>query len=242
VSVRRRRSDALVIVLALLLTSCSSPDTTATDVRMSVQVDGVRLGPDAPAFVPREDSAVFLSVRNGGQDAVHAKALRLTGDVLGVGLFTHETRLTVSAGPGEQVSQSFSADLDALGAHATGLVDVEFQLVGVDGRALASEESLVELRGSPVSPHALAGLAVLVLTVLSWLATALTRLRTGPRHRSWRDAAAFLPAGVATGLLVVITLPVLGLLVPASPAPLFLGTVVASAALGLATRTRTTAS
>ncbi|WP_199439887.1 hypothetical protein [Umezawaea beigongshangensis] len=237
---RRRLPDALVIVLALLLTSCSSADPTATDVRMSVQVDGARLGPDAPAFVPREDSAVFVSVRNGGSEAVHASALRLTGDVLGVGVFTHETRLAVSAEPGEQVSRSFSADLDVLGAHATGLVDAEFQLVGVDGRVLAAEEGLVELRGSPLSPHALAGLAVLVLTVLSWLATALTRLRAGPRRRSWREAADFLPAGVATGLLVVITLPVLGLLVPAPPAPLFLGTVLASTALGLTTRPRTT--
>ena len=87
------------------------------------------------------------------------------------------------------------------------------------------------------SVYAVFGLGVLLLTIFSWAGAlfALARRRL-PLNR-WQRAMRFLPAGIGTGLVAVISLSVLKLMAPSPAAeiPFILGSAAAALLLGYLT-------
>ncbi|WNV84241.1 hypothetical protein [Umezawaea sp. Da 62-37] len=176
---------------------------------------------------------VEVTVHNGTDAVRHVKTVRLSGTALALTFFAYDTTLPFDVPARETATRAFVLDLADLGGQATGLLPTEIEVLDNARDVVASVEATGDVRGSMWSVYAVFGLGVLLLTVLSWAGAlfALARRRL-PANR-WQRAMRFLPAGIGTGLVAVISLSVLKLMAPSPTAeiPFILG--AAAIALGL---------
>ncbi|MEU5695957.1 hypothetical protein [Actinosynnema sp. NPDC020468] len=200
-------------------------------VSINATVDGKPVTGDELLLDPSGSARISLTIHNGTDRVLHVKTVRLSGTALALTFFSYDTTLPFDVPGGESVTRGFVLDLDQLGSQATGLLPTELAVLDASRDVIAGVETTGDVRGSVWSVYGIFGLAVLLLTALAWAGAlfALARRRL-PANR-WQRAMQFLPAGIGTGLVAVISLSVLGVMAPSPAAEIPFIVVAAAAAL-----------
>ncbi|WP_433262533.1 hypothetical protein ACQPZF_29750 [Actinosynnema sp. CS-041913] len=220
------------------LTASDTVTLTAPDtVTLSATVDGRPVGSHELVLDPSGSSRVSVTVHNTTDTVRHVKTVRLSGTALALTFFSYDTTVPFDVPAQESVTKAFVLDLGQLGAQATGLLPTEIEVLDAQREVIAAIGTTGDVRGSLWSVYGIFGIAVFGLTALAWIGAlwALARRRL-PANR-WQRAMQFLPAGIGTGLVAVISLSVLRVVAPSPAAeiPFILGAAAAAFALGYLT-------
>ncbi|MEU6152881.1 hypothetical protein ABZ816_23075 [Actinosynnema sp. NPDC047251] len=207
------------------------------EVTLTASVDGRPAGPDDLVLDPSGSAKIAITVHNGTDTVRHVKTVRLSGTALALTFFSYDTTVPFDVPAKQSVTKAFFLDLGQLGTQATGLLPTDIEVLDVERQVIASIGATGDVRGSMWSVYGVFGLAVFFLTALAWAGAlwALARRRL-PANR-WQRAMQFLPAGVGTGLVAVISLSVLRVMAPspAAEVPFILGAAAAAFLLGYLT-------
>ncbi|PWW65910.1 hypothetical protein [Actinokineospora spheciospongiae] len=227
---------ALVTVLASGATPAAAQGSD-DPLRVVVTVDGEDITGRTVTFDPARPVEVSLTVRNPGAAKQEVRLVRITGVALALTFFSYDTTVPFEVPSRGQVTRTFPLDVRDLDGQAIGLLPTTVALLSEDRVELASSDTVVDVRGSFWSVYGVFGVALLVLTALAWTGALLALARHRLSANRFRRALRFLPAGVGTGLVAVVTLSVLRL-VPPEPEveiPIVLGAAVIGLLLGFLT-------
>ncbi|GAA3462513.1 hypothetical protein GCM10018963_45260 [Saccharothrix longispora] len=206
-------------------------------VTMRATVDGTPVGEDVLVLDPTAASRISVTIHNGTDTVKHVKTVRLSGTALALTFFSYDTTVPFDVPPKQSVTRTFVLDLGQLAAQATGLLPTTLEVLDVRRDVIASVGATGDVRGSAWSVYGVFGLAVFGLTVLAWTGALLALARRRLPENRWQRAMRFLPAGVGTGLVAVISLSVLRVVAPSPAAeiPFILGAAAAALLLGYLT-------
>jgi hypothetical protein len=206
-------------------------------VSMSATVDGDLVGREHLLLDPSGSSRISVTVHNGTDTVRHVKTIRLSGTALALTFFSYDTTVPFEVPAKDSVTKGFVLDLGELGTQATGLLPTELEVLDANRDVIASIGTTGDVRGSLWSVYGVFGLAVFGLTVLAWAGALIALARRRLPVNRWQRAMRFLPAGVGTGLVAVISLSVLRIVAPSPAAeiPFILGAAGAAFALGYLT-------
>jgi len=220
--------------IMLLPSTASAQDGS---VLLEADVDGRPVGVGTLVLNPSDAARVSVTVRNNTNTVQRVKTVRISGTALALTFFTYDTTVPFDVPPKSSETRSFPLEPTDLGSQALGLLPVTVEVIDVQRDAIASVETTGDIKGSLWSVYGAFGLGVLVLTALSWAGAliALARRRLPPNR--WQRAMRFLPAGIGTGLIAVISLSVLRLVAPSPTAeiPFIVGAAGAALLLGYVT-------
>lgn len=206
-------------------------------VQLEADVDGRPVGVGTLVLDPANAAKVSVTVRNNTNTVQRVKTVRISGTALALTFFAYDTTVPFDVPPKSEETRSFPLDPSDLGSQAIGLLPVTVEVIDVRRDSIASVETTGDVRGSLWSVYGAFGLGVLVLTALSWLGALLALARRRLPANRWQRAMRFLPAGIGTGLVAVISLSVLRLVAPSPTAeiPFLLGAAGAALLLGYVT-------
>ncbi|WP_325520928.1 hypothetical protein [Lentzea sp.] len=216
------------------------PSTAAAQggpVLLEADVDGRPVGVGNLVLDPTDTAKVSITVRNGTDTVQRVKTVRISGSALALTFFSYDTTVPFDVPPRSAETRSFPLDPSDLGSQAIGLLPVTIEVVDVQRETIASVETTGDIKGSLWSVYGAFGLGVLVLTALSWAGALLALARRRLPANRWQRAMRFLPAGIGTGLVAVISLSVLRLVAPSPTAeiPFIVGAAAAALLLGYVT-------
>ncbi|OLR89736.1 hypothetical protein BJP25_01520 [Actinokineospora bangkokensis] len=200
-------------------------------MQVVVAVDGQDVAGRTVEFDPGRPVEVEVRVRNSGRETAKVRLVRVSGESLALTFFAYDTTVPFEVAPGGEETRAFPLDVRDLDGQAIGLLPTSVELLDDDREVVAAADTVVDVRGSLWSVYGVFGLALLALTAALWAGAllALARHRVSPNR--FRRALRFLPAGVGTGLVAVVTLSVLRLVAP-EPA-VEIPVVLAAAAIAL---------
>jgi hypothetical protein len=233
----RRVIAAAVALAACAVLSVGSPAAASDMLQIQVSLDGRNIDGNTVTIDPGKPSELTLVATNDTSGVVRVRSVRVTGVALALTFFSYDTTMPFDVAPHSKVTRTLVLDFGDLGGQAIGLLPTTVEVVGGQRDVLASADTVGDVRGSLWSVYGVFGLALLILTALAWLTAfvAMARHRLSPNR--WRRALRFLPAGVGTGLVAVVTLSVLRVIPPA-PAieiPVVLGAAAIALLLGYLT-------
>ncbi|SES04711.1 hypothetical protein SAMN05216188_12097 [Lentzea xinjiangensis] len=215
------------------------PAASAEDgsVLLEADVDGRPVGVGNLVLDPSDTAKVSVTVRNGTDTVQRVKTVRISGTALALTFFAYDTTVPFDVPPRSAETRSFPLDPSDLGSQAIGLLPVTIEVVDVRRETIASVGTTGDVKGSLWSVYGAFGLAVLVLTALSWTAALIALARRRLPANRWQRAMRFLPAGIGTGLVAVISLSVLRLVAPSPAAeiPFIVGAAAVALLLGYVT-------
>jgi hypothetical protein len=230
--VRRLAGGAgLLLLCGIFLGSTQAFAAPAGEVTIDATVDGKPVGVGQLLLDPVGSARISVTVHNGTDTVRHVKTVRVAGSALALTFFAYDTTLPFDVPAKQSVTRAFMLDLADLGSQAIGLLPADVSVIDANRDVIAEVQATGDVRGSLWSVYGVFGLAVLVLTALSWAGAlfALARHRL-PANR-WQRAMRFLPAGIGTGLVAVISLSVLRLMAPSPAAEIPFILVAAAVAL-----------
>lgn len=230
-------SSVGLLLLCGIFLGVAPAQATGDAVTIDATVDGTPLGEDELLLDPSRSATISVTVHNGTDTVRHVKAIRLSGTALALTFFSYDTVVPFDVPAKQSVTRGFVLDLGQLGGQATGLLPTEVEVLDTNRDVIASIGVTGDVRGSLWSVYGVFGLAVFGLTVLAWTGALIALARRRLPANRWRRAMRFLPAGVGTGLVAVISLSVLRVVAP-SPAvaiPFVVGAAAAAFLLGYLT-------
>jgi hypothetical protein len=227
----RRVIAAGVALAASAVLLGATPAAAADPFQIAVSLDSRNINENTVTVDPSRPAELSVTATNDGNSTVKVRSVRVTGVALALTFFSYDTTMPFDVPAHGKVTRTLVLDFNDLGGQAIGLLPTTVEIIGSQREVLASVDTVSDVHGSLWSVYGVFGLALLVLTALAWLTAllALARHRLSPNR--WRRAIRFLPAGVGTGLVAVITLSVLRL-VPPAPA-VEIPVVLGAAAIGL---------
>ncbi|WP_231949741.1 AzlD domain-containing protein [Alloactinosynnema sp. L-07] len=230
---------AVALVTAALLLGASPAVAQDGDdpLRVTVTLDGRDITGRTVELDPAKTAELTITATNPGSKAQKVRLVRVSGVALALTFFAYDTTLPFEVPARGRTSRTFPLDVRDLKGQAIGLLPTSVTLLDEERNVLGGVETVADVKGSFWSVYGVFGLAMLVLTALTW-ATALVALA---RHRlspnRFRRALRFLPAGIGTGLVAVVTLSVLRLVPPEVEVeiPIVLGAAAIAMVLGFLT-------
>ncbi|HEX8868103.1 MAG TPA: hypothetical protein VF821_20765 [Lentzea sp.] len=218
----------------LLPSTASAQDGS---VLLEADVDGRPVGVGTLVLNPADTARVAITVRNNTNTVQRVKTVRISGTALALTFFAYDTTVPFDVPPKSSETRTFPLEPTDLGSQALGLLPVTVEAIDVQRDVIASVETTGDIKGSLWSVYGAFGLGVLVLTALSWAGALIALARRRLPANRWQRAMRFLPAGIGTGLVAVITLSVLRLVAPSPTAeiPFIVGAAAAALLLGYVT-------
>ncbi|WP_285753678.1 hypothetical protein [Lentzea sp. NBRC 105346] len=204
---------------------------------LEATVDGKPVGATTLVLDPAQTPKISVTVRNNTDTVQRIRTVRLKGTALALTFFAYDTTVPFDVPAKSTATRGFQLDLADLGSQAIGLLPTTVQVINPDRDVVAEVEATGDVRGSLWSVYGVFGLAVLVLTILSWLGAIIALARRRLPANRWQRAMRFLPAGIGTGLVAVISLSVLRFIPPSPTAevPFIVGAAGAALLLGYLT-------
>ncbi|WP_436493330.1 hypothetical protein [Actinokineospora sp. HUAS TT18] len=230
---------AVALVTAALLLGASPAMAQDGDdpLRVTVTLDGQDIAGRTVTLDPGKSAELTVTAANPGRNTQKVRLVRVSGVALALTFFAYDTTLPFEVPAGGRVSRTFPLDVRDLKVQAIGLLPTTVELLDEERTVLGGVETVSDVKGSFWSVYGVFGLAMLALTALTW-ATALVALA---RHKlsanRFRRALRFLPAGIGTGLVAVVTLSVLRIVPPEVEVeiPIVLGAAAIAMVLGFLT-------
>lgn len=239
-----RRVAALVAAAAALfgmLGVLTAPAAAAadgnSDLTVTVEINDRDVSGQTVALIPDEPLELTIIAENPGTEARSVRLVRVSGVALALRFFAYDTTLPFQVPARGRVTRTFPLDVRDLDGQAVGLLPTSIELLTEDRTVLGAADTVADVRGSLWSVYGVFGLAMLGLTVLAWAGALLALARNKLSANRFRRALRFLPAGVGTGLVAVVSLSVLRM-VPPAPAveiPVVIGAALIAMVLGFLT-------
>lgn len=231
---------AAVIATLGLLSVPSDAVAASGNVSISSTINGHKVSSSGHVRLsPSSASNLSLTVTNNTAGSITIGTVRIEGRVMGLVFYAYDTSVLITVAPHSSTTRDIVIDLSGLSGQATGLIPSEVQILDQHRNEIASQSTVVDVRGSIWSVYGLFGLIVLILTII-WsinVAVALARGRLHPNR--WRRAMRFLVPGLGLGLVFVFTLSATRVVAP-TPAlwiPVVLGCAALLMAIGYLTPT-----
>ncbi|GAA4417542.1 hypothetical protein ACFQV2_01530 [Actinokineospora soli] len=229
-----------VVAVALLGVSLLGAPVAAAQnpsLEVTVTLDGRDVTGGTVALDPSAPAEVSVTAVNPTGSPKEVRLVRVSGVALALTFFAYDTTIPFEVPANGQATRTFPLDVRDLDGQAIGLLPTSIELLDDDRVVLGGVEAVADVRGSLWSVYGVFGIAMALLTALTWASAllALARHRLSPNR--FRRALRFLPAGIGTGLVAVVTLSVLRL-VPPEPAveiPVVLGAALIAMVLGFLT-------
>ncbi|SDD82505.1 hypothetical protein [Actinokineospora iranica] len=228
---------ALVATVLVLNAAPASAQESDEPLRVTVTVDGADITGRTVELDPGKPAELSITAVNPGSAPVKVRLVRVSGVALALTFYAYDTTLPFEVPARGQTVRTFPLDVRDLDGQAIGLLPTSVELLSEDRTALGGASTVADVRGSYWSVYGVFGLALVVLTAVTWAGALLALARHRLSRNRFRRALRFLPAGVGTGLVAVVTLSVLRL-VPPEPAveiPIVLGAAVIALLLGFLT-------
>lgn len=228
---------ALVGMLGVLTAPTAAAADSGGDLTVTVQINDRDVSGQTVALTPDEPLELTITAENPGTEARSVRLVRVSGVALALRFFAYDTTLPFQVPARGRVTRTFPLDVRDLDGQAVGLLPTSIELLTEDRTVLGSAETVADVRGSLWSVYGVFGLAMLGLTVLAWAGALLALARNTLSANRFRRALRFLPAGVGTGLVAVVSLSVLRM-VPPAPAveiPVVIGAALIAMVLGFLT-------
>ncbi|MGX7825715.1 hypothetical protein ACTG9Q_11540 [Actinokineospora sp. 24-640] len=229
-----------VVAVALVgISLLGAPAATAQSdpLTVTVTLDGQDVTGRTVVFDPSRPAELSVTAVNPGRQAREVRLVRVSGVALALTFFAYDTTIPFEVPAGGQTTRTFPLDVRDLRDQAIGLLPTSIELLDDDREVLGGVDTVADVRGSLWSVYGVFGIAMFLLTVLTWASALLALARHRLSGNRFRRALRFLPAGVGTGLVAVVTLSVLRL-VPPEPAvevPIVLGAALVAMILGFLT-------
>lgn len=200
---------ALVVAVPTLI-AAGAPAGAAATVTLQATIDGNAVGASSDThpikLSPKTPPTLAVEVTNAGSQPVNVRTVRLEGRVMGLTFFAYDTAVGMTVAPGATESRTFQLDLAGLDGQATGLIPGSVKILDQSRHELAGQSMVVDVRGSLRSVYGLFGLAVLALTIVSFVGAVLAMARHRLSPNRWRRALRFLTPGLGLGLVIVFSL------------------------------------
>nr|WP_232328462.1 hypothetical protein [Kibdelosporangium sp. MJ126-NF4] len=208
-----------------------SPAAAAEPLRIAIAFDGEDITGNTVTVEPSRPIELTVTATNEGDSAVKVRSVRVSGVALALTFFSYDTVVPYDIPARQTVTRTLVLDLAELQGQSIGLLPTTVAVLDTERNVIGSAKTITDVRGSLWSVYGVFGLALLVLTAFIWVTAliALARHRLSPNR--WKRAIRFLPAGIGTGLVAVVSLSVLRL-VPPEPT-VEIPIVIAAAAIGL---------
>jgi hypothetical protein len=219
--VARRVATALLAlgsVLAGTSLAAPTPAAAAPSVRLTATVASTPAAEATErrpvALDPAEALQLEVRIDNDTDHDLSVRSIRVDGRVMGLTFFSYDTRVGIDVPAHGSATRRYPLDLVGLRGQATGLIPARVVALDSDHRAVASQDLVVDVRGSARSVYGAFGLAVAAFTAVSLAGAllALARHRLSPNR--WRRAVRFTWPGIGIGLLLVFTLSAFRVFVP----------------------------
>jgi hypothetical protein len=214
-----------------------SPAFAAEPLQIAVSFDGKDIAGNTVTIDPGKPVELSVKAINNGDSPLRVRSVRVSGIALALTFFAYDTTVPFDVPAGDTVTRTLVLDFADLDGQAIGLLPTTVEVVGAQRELLGSASTVSDVNGSLWSVYGAFGIVLLALTALAWATSLLALARHKLSPNRWRRALRFLPAGVGTGLVAVVTLSVLRL-VPPAPAieiPVVLGTAAIGLVLGYLT-------
>ena len=208
----------VVVALSLFLVPLTSASpAAAADVTLSAKIDDRAVAgseENRPVRLPTRRIPVTLDITNGDSSPITVSTVRFAGKVMGLTFFAYEASADIRVAPGATESRRLTLDLASLKGQATGLLPASIAVLDADRKELASQDLVVDVRGSVRSVYGTFGLllAVLTATALAVALRALAGHRLSPNR--WARGLRFLVPGIGLGMVLVIVCSMLRIFAP----------------------------
>ncbi|SMD18141.1 hypothetical protein [Kibdelosporangium aridum] len=208
-----------------------SPAAAAEPLKITIAFDGKDITGNTVTVEPSKPVELTVTATNQSDAVVKVRSVRLSGVALALTFFSYDTVVPYDIPARQTVTRTLVLDLAELEGQAIGLLPATVEVLDIQREVIGSSKTVTDVRGSLWSVYGVFGLALLVLTAFIWTTAliALARHKLSPNR--WNRALRFLPAGIGTGLVAVVSLSVLRL-VPPEPT-VEIPIVIAAAAIGL---------
>ncbi|GGS16933.1 hypothetical protein [Actinokineospora fastidiosa] len=232
-----RLTVVAVALVGISLMGTPAAAAPSAPLEVIVTVDGGTVTGRTVTLDPARPAELRVTAVNPTGQARQVRVIRVSGVALALTFFAYDTAIPFEVPARGEATRTFPLDVRHLDGQAIGLLPASVELLDDDRAVLGSVDTVTDVRGSLWSVYGVFGIAMALLTALTWASAllALARHRLSPNR--FRRALRFLPAGVGTGLVAVVTLSVLRL-VPPEPAveiPIVLGAAVIAMLLGFLT-------
>ncbi|SDJ36277.1 hypothetical protein SAMN05192558_109141 [Actinokineospora alba] len=230
---------AVALVTAALVLGASPAAAQDGDepLRVTVTIDGKNIDGRTVTLDPRKVAELSITAENPGSKPQKVRLIRVSGVALALTFYAYDTTLPFEVPARGRTTRTFPLDVRDLDGQAIGLLPTSVTLLDDDRNVLGGAKTVADVQGSFWSVYGVFGLAMLVLTAITWAGAllALARHRLSPNR--FRRALRFLPAGIGTGLVAVVSLSVLRLVPPEVEVeiPIVLGAALVAMALGFLT-------
>jgi hypothetical protein len=208
-----------------------TPAAAAEPLRVAITLDGKDITGNTVTIEPNKPIELTVTATNESDNQVTIRSVRVAGVALALTFFSYDTTVPFDVPAKQTVTRTLVLDFGSLEGQAIGLLPTTVDVINTDREVVGTASTVADVRGSLWSVYGVFGFAMLGLTALLWAGGlfALARHRLSPNR--WRRAWRFLPAGIGTGLVAVVTLSVMRL-VPPAPA-VEIPVVLVAAAVGL---------
>jgi hypothetical protein len=209
----------------------AAPALAAEPLRLTITLDGKDINGNTVTIEPNRPAELTITATNGTSEQVAIRSVRVSGVALALTFFSYDTTVPFEVPAGQTVTRTLVLDFADLKGQAIGLLPTTVDVVNTDREVVGSAETVADVQGSLWSVYGVFGLAMLILTGLLWAGAfvAMARHRLPPNRA--KRAVRFLPAGIGTGLVAVVSLSVLRLVPPAPEVEI--PVVLVAAAIGL---------
>lgn len=207
-----------VVILLSYVAGAAATGSNGTALTASIDGQPLRESSETRPIVldPRKPSTLHIEVSNDAESSVVGHQVRLVARSIGIKFFSYDYTLASDFVVDARATKAIDVPLDlgSLPGQVLGLLPGEVTLLDGAGATLASEELTIDARGSLKSLYGVVGLALGVITALTFLMAviALARHRLSP-HRMNRGLRFMVP-GIGLGLTLVFTLSMLRVFVP----------------------------
>jgi hypothetical protein len=208
----------LTLMIALLaMFSAGVASATTNPVELTATINGEAVASDAGKPIrlePHGKAMVELRVTNNGPTSLDIDRVEFAGRVIGLTYYAFDTAVDLSVAPGATATVKYAIDLSRLDGQATGLIGASLTVFDDGGNALATIDTVTDVRGSLWSVYGLFGLALLLLTVLALLDGAIAIARNQLPANRFRRGLRIMTPGIGIGLVLVFTLSATRVWVP----------------------------
>lgn len=230
---------AAVIALALLVLvpSPALAEDHGEPLTVTVTLDGQDISDRTISLDPHRPAELSVTAVSTSGQSHRVQLVRVSGVALALTFFAYDTTIPFEVPASGRVTRTFPLDVRDLEGQAIGLLPTSVELLDRDRVVLGGVSTMADVRGSFWSVYGVFGLAMFVLTALTWAGALLALARGRLATNRFRRALRFAPAGIGTGLVAVVTLSVLRL-VPPEPVvelPIVIGAAVVAMVLGFLT-------
>lgn len=209
---------ALIALMVCAFVGAAPAIAQSETAAMSATVDGQDVGATSATaplrLQPGELAEIVVELTNNGTEALEVRRVELSGRVLGLTFFNYSTAVSLTVEPGVTDTVRYQLDLLGLEGQATGLIGGKLAVTDTEGDTIASIPTVTDVRGSLISVYGLFGVALLVLTALALLDTALAVAKHRLPENRWKRGLRLLTPGVGIGLVVAFSASVARLWVP----------------------------